>query len=151
MKKINILLIFYILLTSFKIIKKNNIDYDNYLILVNKNNKIKSDYYPNDLVLIDLPKARDIYIRKIVLDNYTNLYNDALLIGYKFIAFSGFRDIDYQKDIYLNSYDKYVAYPGYSEHHTGLALDISISNVGLSTYFEGYEEYNWLSNNSYKY
>ena len=55
--------------------------------------------------------------------------------------------------LYLRDYgqsyvDKFVAKPGYSEHQTGLALDIGSrkSNIFLSS-----REYQWMQENAYKY
>ena len=66
--------------------------------------------------------------------------------------FSGYRDLNYQKTIYDRSLDKsYVAYPGYSEHHTGLAIDISNLNFGLTKHFEDSQEFKILSQECAKY
>ena len=46
--------------------------------------------------------------------------------------------------------DKWSAKPGFSEHQTGLALDITTSSATFDN-FEDTEAYDWLVNNSYKY
>ena len=54
--------------------------------------------------------------------------------GFNIEIESGYRSIEYQQKIYNNCINKkgieytkkYVATPGYSEHHTGLALDICL-------------------------
>ena len=44
---------------------------------------------------------------------------------------------------------QYVALPGYSEHHTGLAMDISLYFPdGTSADFTGEEEYAWITENA---
>ena len=70
---------------------------------------------------------------------------------------SGYRSYSYQQDLY-NRYvardgkkeaDTFSARAGYSEHQTGLAMDIMNSNWGYIDEID--EEYTWLVNNSYKY
>ncbi|MDR1628725.1 MAG: D-alanyl-D-alanine carboxypeptidase family protein [Oscillospiraceae bacterium] len=48
---------------------------------------------------------------------------------------------------------KWVALPGASEHHTGLAVDLSIFNRedGSSEPYKGTGQYKWINENAYKY
>ena len=46
--------------------------------------------------------------------------------------------------------DTYSSRPGYSEHHTGRALDISQVSGNLDM-FEGSDEAKWVYENAYKY
>lgn len=61
------------------------------------------------------------------------------------------------KNIYSNvktAYEKTrlrVALPGYSEHQTGLALDILSKDAETSDSFIGTKQQKWLENNSYKF
>ena len=75
------------------------------------------------------------------------------------MAYSGYRSIDHQKRIY-NDYankngisyaDSIAARPGFSEHSTGLALDIYSKTCSQANLFKDTEVYKWLLNNSYKY
>ena len=51
--------------------------------------------------------------------------------------------------LYGQSYvNKYVAKPGFSEHQTGLALDVKSKN---GSPFKTTKEYTWMIKNSYKY
>ena len=70
---------------------------------------------------------------------------------------TAFRDEAFQRTLYTNYVNKegvdkadtYSARPGYSEHQTGLSIDLkntALSNVRLSD-----ENYDWLENNAYKY
>ena len=70
---------------------------------------------------------------------------------------SGYRSFEYQKELY-NSYmnrpnqtqedvEKYSARPGYSEHQTGLAIDVN----NASDSFLGTPEQKWLEQNCVKY
>ena len=47
--------------------------------------------------------------------------------------------------------DKIAARPGYSEHQTGLALDIFCTTNSSTKTFAESEAYRWLLDNSYKY
>ena len=48
---------------------------------------------------------------------------------------------------------KYVQKPGFSEHHTGLAVDLALFNPedGSSADFDGSGKYEWFSKNAWKY
>ena len=79
----------------------------------------------------------------------------------KINVISGYRSVESQQEIYkqkANLYGnlyakKYVQSPGFSEHHTGLCVDISIFNVedGSSEDFDGTGKYEWFSKNAWKY
>ncbi len=134
-----------------------------YLTLTNKYFKFKE--IPTSLVSIDeykiiypsiLKTTKDgILLDKTTLHAYIKMI-DELSRHYDCIKnlyiFSGYRDINYQKIIYDKALDKsYVAYPGYSEHHTGLAIDISTLSTGLTNHFERTEEFKILSKECFKY
>ena len=74
---------------------------------------------------------------------------------------SGYRSVDAQQKLYNNSLadngqehtDAFVAQPGCSEHHTGLAVDLSIYHAedGTSESFKGTGDYKWFSENAWEY
>ena len=74
---------------------------------------------------------------------------------------SAFRSVDYQVEIItrkLNKGEKIdkiletIAAPGYSEHHTGRALDLTTDNcMHLSESFEKTEAFNWLTINANRF
>lgn len=47
-------------------------------------------------------------------------------------------------------YSQKVAKPGYSEHHTGLAVDLALYN-GIVLDFDGTDVYSWIPENCFKY
>ena len=117
------------------------------LILINKQFMINNDFKP-DLINIDEYPVKvtkyNIQIQKHVLLNYLNMINDLEL--YNLYIYSGYRSFDRQQEIYNNSNDKnYVAKPGASEHQSGLVLDISTLNDGLTSSFKYSEEYKLIS------
>ena len=129
----------------------------NYLSLVNKQNKIKESYLKN-----------------MILSTYTNIFNETISIEKEskeeFIKLKeylekknievgirdSYRDMNTQKqiyDYYLNKEgieycNNYVAIPGYSEHHTGLAIDITIKYNGK--FLKDDEELICLDDEKYK-
>ena len=89
------------------------------------------------------------------------MFEDARKDGCNLVAISGFRSYERQKEIYESSVrdkgvehtKKYIAYPGTSEHQTGLAMDISSKelNYELEEVFASTKEGIWLANNCYNY
>ena len=139
-------------------IKKINNPY-NYLVLVNKNNKLDSLFIPNDLEDINLKFAnKDKKLRRNARIAFEDLSNDAYKKGLKIIAVSAFRDYSYQKNLYnkyviengLDYADRCSARAGHSEHQTGLAIDIMGSNNDYNKFHES-KEFNWMINNAHKY
>lgn len=133
----------------------NNEKYD---IIVNKNNKLDKNYKPKDLVKINLKCSnKEKYLRKEAALNFETMCNDAEKLGYRIVAVSAYRSYYYQKELfnmYLKTMGKKAfessAKPGYSEHQTGLALDIEGSNYDYNKFLYT-KEYKWIKDNAYKY
>lgn len=89
---------------------------------------------------------------------FETLSEDAKKEGMNIIAMSSYRSYDYQVNLYDNyvatdgkeAADTYSARAGYSEHQTGLAVDV-YNKVLPYTSFEETEEFNWMQENAYKY
>ena len=81
--------------------------------------------------------------------------------GIQLLVVSAFRSVDYQKQLILNKINKGIGVdkilkvntpPGYSEHHTGRALDITTSDCEpLTEAFELTEAFTWLVTHASKY
>ena len=126
-------------------------------VLVNKFHRLPDNYTPENLVSVEIPYASG---RSHMLDfeaygQYKEMYNAAEKEGVYPKIISSYRTENYQHNLY-NSYvrryganyaQKYSARPGYSEHQTGLAVDIN----SLYTSFENSKEYAWLKNNAHKF
>ena len=130
-----------------------------YDILINKNNKLTSDYIPNDLELINLKYAcKNKYLRKEARLAFEEMAKVAKKDGYNIVAVSTFRPYEYQEKLYndyvskkgKNYADLASARPGHSEHQTGLAIDVSDLSLDYDN-FESTREFTWMINNSYKY
>ena len=111
----------------------------NYLVLVNKNNKIPSNW-SNQIQLIDIKNldGEIIKIEKKTLEKYNELKKAATKIGIEIGINDAYRSIKEQEKTYkqleeekgLEYAQLYVAAAGYSEHHTGLAIDIGLRQNG---------------------
>ena len=126
------------------------------LVLVNKYHGTVADYEPSDMVVMDnsLTTWENIKLKKVAYDAYLEMYNAAKAEGYDLKVCSGYRSYDGQQQLFnnaLSSYDAafahmYSAYPGRSEHHTGLAIDITSASMGwgLRQDFADYPDGQWL-------
>ena len=139
--------------------KKTDIS-KNELILVNKYNYLTSDYNPDDLKELSNVYAygTNQMLRLDAYNAFIAMWNKANEDGYKLIINSSYRSYEDQEKIY-NDYsswhgetdaDKKAARPGYSEHQTGLALDVQ-SYCSENKEFDECPEFTWLSNNAYKF
>lgn len=156
-----ILSIILLLLPRSTNLTKNEINvsnkYDEYLILVNKTKPLDKTYIPDNLVIIknvDFIQRENetMKICEEVYYYYSLLYNESLKLNLKLTIFSAYRSYEKQQLIFQRNPDEYyVAKAGYSEHQTGLALDVSTRNTGLTKNFMYTTEYKFLLNNAYKY
>ncbi len=149
-----------------------NLDYDfythtkkaNYLntpkVLVNKYYYLEKDYIPKDLEIINdgysVGGKKLVHDARIAFEQMaSDAYNNENL---HLRAVSAYRSYKYQERLYnsykekdgKNSADTYSARPGFSEHQTGLSLDIDNINTDFNN-FEKTKEYKWMIKNCYKY
>ncbi len=68
------------------------------------------------------------------------------------IVSGGHRSTDYQRSLYEKAVaDNFVAEPGFSEHHTGYAIDLKVfTSAGKTVDFRD-NEFSWLLENSWRY
>jgi len=127
-----------------------------YLTLVNPWHRISSE--PDFGLLaaawptVPVSRVDGMYLHISALRAAEEMFNSARHedINGLFVS-SGFRGYDLQRQLYIDSAGSgYVFPPGYSEHHTGLGVDIMAT--GLSMWELGdSSEGRWLANNSYRY
>ena len=126
---------------------------DGYLVLVNKYYGLPSDYSPDNLVDVDeaycSEKAR---MEATAYENLVRMINDCKAesgVKIRINGDNGYRSYIYQQTVY-DYYCKMLgpekgearaAHPGYSEHQTGLAVDLSASG----------NNFNWVIANCHKY
>lgn len=123
-------------------------------IIVNKRNRVPDGYAPEDLV-----KVTDrVSLRAETKTAFDKMVADAKGQGYKITPVSGYRTVEYQKGLY-NRYLKtdsfanvetYSARAGFSEHHTGMAVDVTGENSSMID-FGATKESGWVHENAYKY
>ena len=128
-------------------------------ILVNKYNYLTSDYVPKNLETIPLSYARSgMKLVDVAKDAYVEMAKAAEKQKLKLVVTSSYRDYEYQEDIY-NRYvksdgkeaaDTYSGRPGFSEHQTGLAVDL-YNGKTVYTQFESTKEFDWMQENAHKY
>ena len=112
--------------------KKEKYDY---LVLVNKYSKLPDDWEKNvKLVTTKNAWKEDIKIEKEAFSQYKELKKALEKEGVTIELDSVYRSVkeqqklwdDWTKEKGIDYVKKYVAVPGYSEHHTGLAVDICL-------------------------
>ncbi len=133
-------------------------DADSLLVLVNKYNHLPKNYKPSDIVYVDGAYGNKVPMRSVIKEGFLNLQKAAMdELGITLMPTTAFRDESFQTTLY-NKYvakegvekaDTYSARAGYSEHQTGLSIDLK--NTALTDVRLTDENYTWLYENSYKY
>lgn len=143
----------------------DTIDSDNgdILILVNKLHAVSESYKPKDMVYMDnaLSTWENLELKEEAYEAYKKMYADAKDLGYNLKVCSAYRTYKTQVGLFNNSVKNrgwettYLrsAYPGRSEHHTGLSIDITSKSMGwnLSQDFADYEDGEWLNTHCQDY
>lgn len=160
-------------LTSKEIVTNvnSNLDtpfYENYeltdtskdtLMIVNKHYKIEDNYKPDNLVTVDAEHGYPNKIRADVYEEFKKMYEEAKKDNVKIFIASPYRSYSDQNVLYTyyvntdgkKNADTYSARPGFSEHHTGLAMDL-IPEYGLDLdTFENSDGFKWMQENAYKF
>ncbi len=135
----------------------NMIDAFSLTMLVNKYNGLKENFTVPDLVQVDEDCAGgESYLAREAKEAYERMFYAAKEEGFDIAINSSYRDLKTQQEVwdtYLKLYglsynEKYVTRPGFSEHQTGLGVDIRSRNNNI---FKNSKEYKWMLDNSYKY
>ena len=122
------------------------------LVIVNKYYKVSKAQEPV------LTTVEGYLMTPETAEAYKRMKSDAAQNGLSIQAASTYRSVSYQEGLY-NSYlnrdpqsvvDTYSARPGYSEHHTGMAIDF-IGSFGSLNDFANTKEYPWVRDNCHKY
>ena len=138
-------------------------DDGNLLVLVNKEYTVSKNYTPTDLVSIDgsLTTNQGLSMKKEAYDAYLKMLKDAKAKGFDLYICSAYRSYNTQLSLLKSSINTYgrkvaltrTAYPGRSEHHTGLAIDITSKSMGwgIKQNFTDYPDGKWLNDNCQNY
>lgn len=123
-------------------------------LIVNKYNKLSDNFKPENLEKLPSGKLATHDTK----EAFEKMSQDASKENLNLVAISAYRSIEYQKNLY-DTYlktdsqeivDTYSARAGFSEHHTGRAIDLADSSANI-TNFENTPESVWIHKNSYKY
>lgn len=136
-----------------------------YLILVNKIHGLDKNYQPDDLCGVqsyaDDRNPKYQMLRAEAANAFNQLSVAAGKDNYIIKLTTGYRSYAYQQQLH-DSYisrnggtwtEQYSAEPGYSEHQTGLAADVSAPSVNykLVTKFGETAEGKWLAENAHRF
>ena len=127
-------------------------------MLVNKYRYVGEYFQVANLVKVEEFAKENMYLEKNCMLAFTKMARDASSQGYNIRAISTYRTYEYQENLYnnyvkkdgVNNADTYSARPGFSEHHTGLAVDIDNIETSYMN-FENTKEFTWMMENAYKY
>jgi len=127
-------------------------------MLVNKHFSLSKSFVPDNLVTISSEDSVDgeIKLNGEAYRAFKQMKSDMNKEGLDILINEGYRSYsdqeelcDYYRNLYGDNYvSKYVALPGFSEHQTGLAIDLSSTSTRT---FSNSKEYKWMLDNSYKY
>lgn len=135
-----------------------------YLMLVNQSHPMKDGYVPE---LANIDDSHQVDVR--VLEPLQKMLKAASDEGYSLYVCSAYRSVDRQKELFNESMIDYVnqgktyyeaaietaksiAWPGESEHATGLAMDIVSSDyAGLDEKQGETDDQKWLMEHCYEY
>lgn len=161
-----IAIIMFFNVRSFNIVEnirtsESQTEYNNKLLmLVNNKNAIPNNYTP-DLIIL----SNGIYIDEIIYPDLQDMFDTMRENGIYPTVSEGYRTYDEQCQMMQNYIDEYisqgysqneakklasqwVAKPNYSEHETGLAIDI---NADKECGTNDTEIYLWLAENAHKF
>lgn len=154
-----------------KLTEKNGIKYieneENMLVLANKDFSMQPTYTPPDLVRPNVTfsfgeqQVEKAQLRKDAAKGLEEMFAAANKDGKKLFAVSGYRSYKRQQEVFQAEVNakgdqkarEAVAYPGTSEHQTGLAMDISSESQSyeLTEAFGNTPEGKWLQENAHNY
>lgn len=132
-----------------------------------------ADFVP---VPIKFADREGMYVQRVVLRAFEEMYEDALQAGITLVIRSATRNFEYQKGIWERKWTgvttlsdgtkasdiaspekralkilEYSSMPGTSRHHWGTDIDLNAFNNAYFSSGEGLKIYNWLQANAKKY
>ena len=126
-----------------------------HLTLVSKDNPLTAGFLPNNIVPLTLPGVSGPHeLRKEAAEALAALFLAAEEAGLKMFVKSSYRSYQTQNTMYQNRLERYgrddgvVAYPGSSDHQTGLGVDILnwdwANREGMTPAFGETAEAKWM-------
>ena len=118
-------------------------------------------YVPPDLVSVPVPHTNAPQLRRVAASAVVRMFAAARRAGLDLASNSAYRSFDSQTTVYGEdrrangqaAADTLTARPGYSEHQTGLAIDIGAvsGRCSLSACFASTPEGRWLARNAWRF
>lgn len=140
---------------------------NDYLILVNRDHTLNSDYIPANLIRPNVKFVSSSTDEERVMQGEAakaleELFNGASKENINLYGVSAYRSYESQKQVYeqrikrvgKKQADEYVAHPGTSEHQTGLAIDVTNEQGAenkLKIDFGETKEGKWLKSHAQNY
>ena len=129
---------------------------EGYITLTNRENLLVSTFAPDDLVSVTAKRTGKCQLRKEANEALNAMFASAQEAGYTLYVKSAYRTYQTQKTMYNNRLDKnngkddgLVAYPGSSDHQTGLGVDILnyawTQKDGMNKEFAKTAEAQWMA------
>lgn len=134
-------------------------DTESELVLVNKYNYLPTDYKPSDLEYVKGYYGDQVPMKKVTKEAFIKLQEAAKEENkMDLMATTAFRTHAKQSTLYNNyvakngkeKADTFSARPGYSEHQTGLAIDLKNPARRQGERLSD-EDYEWLKNNAHRF
>ena len=136
-------------------------NHEGYITLTNRAVLLSSDYEPDDLVNVTARKVVTGQLRQAANDALNRMFAAAEEAGYKLYVKSVYRSYQTQKTMYNNRLakvghdDGWVAYPGSSDHQTGLGVDVLnyewTKKDGMNEQFGNTAEAQWMAAHCHEY
>lgn len=129
------------------------------MVLVNKYNQLPWNFKQNNLVNMDrrytVGDGKQYLLESTAYESFVRMADAARSAGVSIRAVSAYRTEDYQRRLYNkkirtlgeNNADNYSARAGFSEHQTGLAVDINSTRNS----FEHTNVFKWLQEHAHEY
>ncbi|MBE5786295.1 MAG: D-alanyl-D-alanine carboxypeptidase family protein [Clostridiales bacterium] len=135
-----------------------------YLTLTNVDCLMDEKYVPHDLVRLSAKRVssmKDGELRKAASDAVNAMFDAALEDGYTLYVKSAYRSYGTQNTMYQNRLERYgyddglVAYPGSSDHQTGLGVDVLnyewTQKDGMNEKFALEAEAKWMAEHCHEF
>lgn len=125
-------------------------------VLANKYNFLGSDYIPKNLTQLNYKcSSGKQFLVSDAKEAFEKLCFDAINNGYHIVAISSYRSYNHQQILYNNYVkkdgvkyaDRYSSRAGFSDHQTGLVVDVAKYNH-IFTGFINTKEYIWMKDNA---
>jgi D-alanyl-D-alanine carboxypeptidase len=120
-----------------------------------------ASFVPPDLVAVKVPHTNPPILRRVAAAATVRMFAGAAGVGVRLASNSSYRPFDDQQRIYASDKqhlgvagaDRLTARPGYSEHQTGLAIDIGTASgrCDLDPCLATTPEGRWLAANAWRY